>query len=302
MVNNGHMTNNSGIKRVDYRNPARVDLGVAVLDSDHARRLRAPGHFVGPQRPEFYQLLFFTEGRGTHTVDLVRYRVSPGVLIVVTPGQVQEWDEIQRPKGRIVLIHPSFLLPDRPEYREVVWPAPSEEWPVRISLSASESLLVKDSLDELQREITHADGSPLAASLLLHLLYVLLIRLRRMAGAQVRECESENDGEVGLYREFRLEVERGFRETRSVADYARRLGCSEKSVYRAVFASTGSSPKRLIDERVAMEAQRLLLHTKWSLKRIAGELGFSQPTNFLKFFRRTVEETPSEFRRRLLSG
>jgi AraC family transcriptional regulator, transcriptional activator of pobA len=58
------------------------------------------------------------------------------------------------------------------------------------------------------------------------------------------------------------------------------------------------TPKQLIDERVCLEAQRLLVHTRWPLTRICAELGFCEPTNFVKFFRRTTGQTPEQFRRK----
>lgn len=53
----------------------------------------------------------------------------------------------------------------------------------------------------------------------------------------------------------------------------------------------------MIDRRVALEAKRLLVHTDASSVAIGEQLGFTEPTNFLKFFRSRVGKTPEAFRR-----
>jgi AraC-like DNA-binding protein len=45
-----------------------------------------------------------------------------------------------------------------------------------------------------------------------------------------------------------------------------------------------------------LEAKRLLVHTSLPVSVIANRLGFDEPTNFVKFFRREVQKSPGEFR------
>lgn len=286
----------SEIKRVTYQDPVQKDLDIQCFDTDFIRDYMSPEHFLGPQRLDFHLLLLFTAGRGIHTVDTVRYLVSRGTLLTVRPGQIQEWDNINWPHAKMLTFKPSFL-PSRPGRRDDVddvVPPPSK-WPVHLSLSNPEYALVERSLDEIRREMLVSEGRPVSLSLLLHLLCVLLIRVTRMAGTPAPLEEGEESKE--LYHSFRREVERHFRDTRSVIGYTVRLGCSEKTLYRAVVTSVGLTPKEIIDERVLLEAQRLLVHTKWPPKQIAAELGFSEPTNFTKFFRRVTGQTPSQFRK-----
>lgn len=89
-------------------------------------------------------------------------------------------------------------------------------------------------------------------------------RARREAGLPVSPARAE------LFPLFEAEVERSFLRTRTVADYARRLGYSERPLARA--------------------------------GRIAVRLGFSEPTNFAKFFRKGTGLTPGTFRKREPTG
>lgn len=61
-------------------------------------------------------------------------------------------------------------------------------------------------------------------------------------------------------------------------------------------AARGLPAKALIDRRVALEAARLLVHTPASAAQVGLQLGFSEATNFSKFFTRVMGATPQAFR------
>lgn len=101
------------------------------------------------------------------------------------------------------------------------------------------------------------------------------------------------------YLAFRAAVEARLGDSRNVRDYVARLGYSERTVNRACRTATGLSAKQVLDERIVLEAKRLLAHSERSVAAVAAALGFSEATNFNKFFARGVGRLPSEFRRRL---
>jgi AraC-like DNA-binding protein len=97
---------------------------------------------------------------------------------------------------------------------------------------------------------------------------------------------------------FQRLVERSFWKRHRVVEYADLLGCSEKSLTRAAMEVAGVKAKAFITSRINLEAKRLLAHTALSIALIGERLGFPDPTNFVKFFKREVGCTPGEFRRR----
>jgi AraC-like DNA-binding protein len=52
----------------------------------------------------------------------------------------------------------------------------------------------------------------------------------------------------------------------------------------------------VVDDRVALEARRLLACTPLSVAEIGRRLGFPEPTNFGRFFHREVGVSPGSFR------
>jgi AraC-like DNA-binding protein len=99
-----------------------------------------------------------------------------------------------------------------------------------------------------------------------------------------------------LIRRLRRELE-GLVHTRpSVSQLARSLRVSTSTLARTCKDVLGHSAKEEVDRRVALEAQRLLVHSTSTSVAIGELLGFSEPTNFVKFFRRRVGATPEAFR------
>ena len=139
-------------------------------------------------------------------------------------------------------------------------------------------------------------GRRVSESILQHQLLVLLFQIQRQSELSMPQRLSENSA---TFRRFEELVEKLFPTERSVSAYARRLGCSEKTLDRACAAAVGITPKQLIQRRVILEAKRMLAHSEASVKSLASDFGFSEVTNFVKYFRRATAESPAAFRRRI---
>jgi AraC family transcriptional activator of pobA len=54
----------------------------------------------------------------------------------------------------------------------------------------------------------------------------------------------------------------------------------------------------MIEERVMLEAKRLLSYSSLSVKEVSMLLGFDDPAYFFRFFKKNTLSTPSEFRKK----
>jgi AraC family transcriptional regulator, transcriptional activator of pobA len=91
-------------------------------------------------------------------------------------------------------------------------------------------------------------------------------------------------------------LEADFKTQKQVAYYANKIIITEKRLNQATTNIIGKTPKEIIDARVLLEAKRILAHTNESIKEIAYQLGFEEPTNFIKYFKKHTAFTPTEFR------
>jgi len=99
------------------------------------------------------------------------------------------------------------------------------------------------------------------------------------------------------YVAFRSRLEDHLAESHQVADHARTLGYSARTISRACLAVTGQTAKQVLIDRLVLEAKRLLVHTDLTAAAIGAQIGFSEPTNFHRFFKRHVGNQPAAFRR-----
>lgn len=280
------------IAPVAFRNPRHPGLGLEVMSfAELAERLPAD-HREQVSRPDFHQLLLVTAGRLVHQVDFAPLDCPAGELLHLRPGQLQRHGDWRGASGLLLLFRPDFLPP---EPLLDLWRCPSR--PARLQPAPAAFARIRAAAELLAATYAACDAGALATRLLQHQLAALLMQVEAAEAARVAALPAPPaDAALRVFRRFLQELEGHHARTRRVEDYAERIGCSSKTLARACLQLAGTAPKALIEQRVALEARRLLVHTRLPVQGIALELGFSEPTNFIKFFRRACGQAPAAFR------
>jgi len=144
--------------------------------------------------------------------------------------------------------------------------------------------LEMQSRDELQQEMLQM------------LLKRLLILCTRIYKSQ-EKIEQHPKVEVDLVREFNFLVEQHFKQKHTVSEYAELLNKSPKTLSNLFGKFHDKSPRRLIQERIMLEARRLLRYTDKPISEIGYEIGFNDIQSFSRFFKKNEGQAPSDFRR-----
>lgn len=286
---------NMEIQRLGYRPQATYRLDLEAFTMANLRQRGSKEKVRTTHRYECHMLVCVTQGVCTQVVDFTPIACAAGSLLVLRPGQAHNFGHDEDWEGWIVLFRPEFVLPATTPARQL--DIDQDSLPVHAVLGDSELRLVTGAIEQM-REDTQLDA-PLddVNRLLRHQLQALLMRLSIVRGrSQVREAVISSA--MHRFKRFQRLVEERFAKWHQVAGYADQLGCTEKTLARAVAASTGLTAKAFIAARIVLEAKRLLVHTDLSVAAIADKLGFDEATNFSKFFKREADCTPAEFRRR----
>ena len=230
-------------------------------------------------------------------VDFKSISCAPGSLLVLRAGQAHNYGQDEDWDGWNVLVRPEFVLPVSTTSHDLKLALDLERLPEHMNLNSQELRKVTDLLQQM-REDTLIEAPPEDLhALLRHQLHTLLTRLSILQGRwQAQEPMISPASQ--RFQRFQQLVDKRFAEWHQVADYASELCYTEKSLARAVAAAMGMTAKTFIAARINLEAKRLLVHTDMPIVTIAEKLGFDEPTNFSKFFKREVGCTPGEFRRR----
>jgi AraC-like DNA-binding protein len=95
-------------------------------------------------------------------------------------------------------------------------------------------------------------------------------------------------------------LEQKFIETKSPSDYARALHISTPYLNECVRDVTGFPVSYHIQQRVILEAKRLLYHSNKTVKEIAAELGYDDHAYFSRVFTKITGMTALAFRNKNL--
>lgn len=276
MVENGP----AGIRSVDFESAVHPQLPVEVVERRHLFARVGRTGLIRPERPSFHLLLLMRSPRGSHKVDFTEIPSRPGRLIHVRPGQIQVYDTKADFDATLVLSQPALVaarpwFPGHAAYCDL-----DDE-----AMATAEAVIA-----ELRRQQARFAGDH-PASQVMTSLFAVLVALFDQAQTDAVEAPLPE-----VYVAFRNAIEKDLTHRHSVADYARRIGYSARTVSRACQKATGQTAKRVLTDRLILEAKRLLVHTDTSAAAISAELGFSEPTNFTKFFTHNADQTPSAFR------
>ncbi len=260
---------------------ARVEvIDLAVFRSTVAK-LAA---FDAPQRPAFDLLIMPTEGNLEHRVDFEAYDVRAGELLWVHAGQIQQWGDLGGVEGSLVLFLPEILTPlSVDELHE------SGAWTHQLWRQGEYTANVPVAVTMLQHlNDARTAAAALAAERLLEALLLLLIDGSSFGLA--KPC-------TPLYDRFLRMLDARGSVHRSVEAFAEALQCTPKTLTLAVRERSGRTAKQAIDERLMLEAKRLLIFRRDEpIRAIAEALGFDDTANFSKFFKRHAQVTPGVWR------
>ncbi|MFC7527519.1 helix-turn-helix domain-containing protein [Actinoplanes sp. GCM10030250] len=245
-------------------------------------------------------------------IDFATHTCEPGTLLWLRPGQAVHFSatssaDMAGLSGKrngtgtgsrsatgtdpalTITFRPGLFAPD-----ELPGLAPDDpSGPARAPLPLADPPVFRATFEHLARD---ADGppGPAAAALLRHELAALLLRIAMLDPETPETAHVEGR----TFERFRRRLEDGYPHTRRVEDYAAELGCSVRTLTRASLALTGRTAKQVVDDRVALQARRLLAATPLSVAEVGRSLGFGEPTNFGRFFHRETGLSPGQFRAR----
>jgi AraC-like DNA-binding protein len=285
------------IERLAYNPVAPYLLDLEILRVASLRERIGRNRMQSTHRYAFHALVCVTEGDCRQVVDFRHVSCRPGSLLAFRPGQVHSFGPDHQWDGWIVAFRPEFISPS-PVLADLTVAKALGSLPDHLSLAGDDLAIVTRAIEQMRNDTGSEAGTLEVHALLRHQLYALILRLSLLHRRQRVGQASPTGPALQRFERFRCLVEENFTRWHQVAHYAERLACSEKSLTRAAAEAAGMNAKAFIAARINLEAKRLLAHTAGSVALIGEGLGFDDPANFIKFFKREAGCTPSEFRRR----
>ncbi|GGK02739.1 helix-turn-helix domain-containing protein [Pseudomonas matsuisoli] len=229
-----------------------------------------------PHRHGYYHLLWMTEAQGTHLVDFETFEVRPHSVFFISPGQLHAWTSSIKPHGFVINVSTEFfaqMFPRADDIAKFPFFHATGGMPA-MYLSRAEHEALVPLLHALERE--YRDRKVGRFDVVRSYLLILLTQLRRLYPAD--EGVHPLDPYYALTRRLTLLIEERYLQFNAVGQYAQALNVSERQLNEALKRTTGKTASRLVQERIALEAKRLLSNTTLSTAEIAfGPRGSTPP-------------------------
>jgi AraC-like DNA-binding protein len=281
----------TSIKKYQFKTGLPLEFELLQLQELYKQRKT---ELTSAHRTGFYHIIWFHKGNLTHMVDFKQVKIKPNSLLFLNKDTVQSFDN-KTIDGTGILFTDSFFcksVEDSKFLRSSI--LFNNLFGISQIQLSQQSILFSSLLDLMKAELqnTKDQSQPDILKNLLHNFFLLAERELRKQGF----TELKKGPDLDYVLLFKDLLEASYKTQKLVRSYASQLLITEKRLNHATSKVLGKSPKQMIDERVLLEAKRLLAHTNESAKEIGFALGFEEPTNFIKYFRKHINVTPVEFR------
>lgn len=249
-----------------------------------------------PHRTGFYEIVWFKNAETKLWVDFVDVEVKENTLMFFNKHVVKQLVGNSKQEGLVFLFNDDFFCKsnlDMTYLNSHVLLNNLLNNDIQIELN-EESLLFEVIFSQLQTEFNKKQDE-YQARLLRNGLNNLLLHAERMYQHQGNHVV-ENDVEVDIFIRFKELLENNFSTQKQVQFYADTLYITSKKLNQITQKVLGKTPKVIIHDRILLEAKRELVHSQKNIQEIAYYLGFSESTNFVKYFKKYTKMTPNQFK------
>ncbi len=241
-----------------------------------------------PHKHDFFIIILFEQGRGIHTIDFIDYQIESRQIHLMYPDQVHQWKLEDGTIGYQLMISRKWFESFLPSLRfsasyyqnHPIFKVSEEAY----QLFLHEFLSIKNELNSkaISWEIIQTR--------------CVLMGLLVDKAVEKSSADFEVYNSNPIISKFLTLINQHFKQEHSVAFYAEKLYISANYLNIVCRKNLNSSASTLIQNRILLEAKRLLKVSEMSVKDIVYELGFYDHANFSKFFKSQTGMTPSQFK------
>lgn len=244
-----------------------------------------------PHRINFYQLIIITKGSGTHELDFQKIPYVANTIIPVAMGQVQRFDFDEQLEGYAVVFTPEFLVKENLDYNYLYDFTIFQHTIGSVSCEANQAVftLLEEMMSEQEKSSPFNTGEYQR-----NLLKNFLIQVERN---KRKRTEIVCTDSLDLFMKFRKLLEQNVNYKVKVNDLCDQLNVTPKQLNASLRLYNNTTAKQFIDDRVLLEIRRLLVYSPLSIKEIAYDIGFEDPTNFTKYFKTRMNMLPTDYRK-----
>jgi len=280
------------IKRIHYRKSIKELENFEIVDLQFFFSTRPRRLLEKDYRLDFWSVLYISEGSGKHYIDFRPYEYKSGSVIFIRKNQVHRFEINPNVKGYIIHINEPMML-SLNYFNDFKWDIIDSSYgsPV-VNTVDGNNTTTRQLLELVYNEYKHFQEKD-SSDFIKSLFESFILSVERDLTMSKNKV---NIGDYSIFRQFRELVEDHYTERKSLAFYEKEIGVTKKTINLATRHMVDMSAKAFINERLYLEIKRYLSQGELMIYEIAEILGFDEPANMTKFFKRFENLSPKDFR------
>jgi YesN/AraC family two-component response regulator len=223
--------------------------------------------------------------------------MKTGRIFYINYNQIFRFSELRDFSAQVVLFTRSFYNMIYTGNMKIKNDTAFADLPAFADFSKPEFAELMLSITDIQKEFSK--NTILNKEIICLLLKVSMLKYIRKTGGE-NYIDFKTNKKISYVEDFKNLVNVHFKELKRTSDYAGKLSITANYLNAVVKEKLDISAENYIQNRVILEAERLLLNTDMSVTEISYELGFSDKSHFGKYFKKTTAETPNNFRKKFV--
>jgi AraC family transcriptional activator of pobA len=260
-----------------------------IITNMSSEVLLADKEFKQVHRHDCQFFVLQEKGISHSEIDFERYMIDKPTILYQSPNQVHRTLEVENIEGYILIINNENLNADYLKLLQEIAPVKP------LTISSKEDLAIIQQAFVLCENLYKRNEDKLYHLQLKDSCNTLVALFISQYLKQSKPAEKISRFDI-TERAFTGFLEQHFVSLKRPVDYAGKLNISVSYLNECIKNATGFSVSHHIQQRVILEAKRLLYHSNKSVKEIASELGYDDYPYFSRLFTKVAGMPALAFR------
>lgn len=245
-------------------------------------------------RVSFYVILLCTRGEGGYNINFKDYDYKKGSLFTLRKDNIHKFYK-SKADGQLLVFTENFILnhSNEKEASKIFLLFNEMLASPKVQLDDKDYSEIMTLVKLIRTEYLEADDE-YSLSIVRSYVQVLITKLFRVK-SKTNIVFAEHKY-LSKFLQLQALIEKECFKHKQVSYYAKVLGVTSKTLNNITNSIVHKSAKTLINDIVIIRSKRLIINSSDTLTEIAYQVGFEDPTNFFKFFRKYTSFSPKEFR------
>lgn len=259
--------------------------------------LMANNDLFEPSLRDFHVIFWIKKGTGKYFIDFKEYEIKANSIIMVSKDNLHYFEPFTEScELQSIVFKPDFIYRNDSDLKHLFHfdAGCYFEGQQILSINKEQANFFEGISQQMLNVYQNWDGKEQEEGFY-HLLCFFLLKAAKIQNHSVLDVDAKKNSELVL--RFNELLETHYKTEIKVDFYVEELGTTVKTLSRNIKEQYNVSSKSVIDQRRTLEIKRQLRGTTKPVKEIAYELGFDEPTNMVKYFKKHTGETPNGFRK-----